>query len=125
MTTLVYNSNEREHVNAADVLGSLQKAVDNGTIINVAHSYYAGHELSAEKVIKAPNTEYRKRDAVANSQGGKKGGAYSRTQNRVIVVRDTQNGALVEGEAYFWRHDNRIYKLGTGFFDRAKMWREM
>jgi hypothetical protein len=45
-------------------------------------------------------------------------------QNRIIVRLDT-NGALVEGWAVAWRHDDRLLKLDDGFFKRAQSMRKL
>lgn len=121
MPDLVYNPNEREHVNFADTLGTLQGRVAKGTVNkNTLNAYYIGLELTAKFPGSKTGGEYfLKMDATGQGSGNSQ-----RSKNRVIVKVDAVGG-LIEGEAWIWRHDNRIEKLGSGFFTRAKMLRSM
>lgn len=120
MVDLAYNSNEREHVNFADTLGGLQRGIVKGTIhANTDHAYYIGLEL----LQKFPNArgvgeKFLKCDATGAGAGN------GRSKNRV-VTKVNSAGALIEGEAWIWRHDNRVEKMGKGFFERAVMYRNM
>lgn len=121
VTTLTYNENQHEHKCVADALGSLQRMVDKGTIGGMEHSHYSGYELQQLNVSRPLGTNYKKHDVPGSGSGGR----YSRTKNRVVVAVNKTTGKLVEDLAYFWRHDNRIYQLNKGFFDRAKFFRNM
>ncbi len=117
LTTLSYSENDHEHSTVAQSLGFLQSAVDKGTVYDDKHSYYSGHELIALGVAKLDsNLEYRKKDVPGKGKGG-------RTQNRVIIIVNKDTKEVVEGTAFFWRHDNRIYKLDKKFFVRANTFR--
>src|SRR4051812_12602237 len=116
--TLAYAANERENVNIADDLGMLQRAVDKGTYKGLPNSFYSGFELSSAGEVRPPNCEYRKKDVAGAGFG-------NRTKNRVVVVVDTTTEKLVEDMAYFWRHDDRVFKLAPGFFTRARGMRNM
>jgi len=121
MPDLVYNANEREHVNFADTLGALQGRVVKGTVNkSSANAYYMGVELLAKFPGAKTGGEYfLKADATGQGTGNSE-----RSKNRVIVKVNAAGG-LIEGEAWIWRHDNRIEKLGSGFFTRAQMFRKM
>ena len=121
MPDLTYNPNEREHVNFADTLGTLQGRVAKGTVNkSTANAYYIGVELLAKYPGSKSGGEYfLKMDATGHGSG-----SSERSKNR-LIVKVTSAGGLIEGEAWVWRHDNRIEKLGSGFFTRAKMVRGM
>lgn len=121
MVDLVYNGNEREHVNFADTLGMLQGRVVKGLVTSkTPHAYYIGLELLAKfPGAKAKDEMFLKADATGSGTGNSQ-----RSKNRVIVRVDS-TGTLVEGEAWIWRHDNRVEKLGEGFFKRAEMHRKL
>ena len=121
MPDLIYNPNEQEHVNFADTLGTLQGRVVKGTVNkNTANAYYMGVELLAKFPGSKTGGEYfLKMDATGHGTGNSQ-----RSKNR-LVVKVNAAGGLIEGEAWVWRHDNRIEKLGSGFFARAKMLRSM
>ncbi|WP_374369896.1 hypothetical protein [Tabrizicola sp.] len=121
MPDLTYNPNEREHVNFADTLGTLQGRVAKGTVNkSTANAYYIGVELLAKYPGSKSGGEYfLKMDATGHGSG-----SSERSKNR-LIVKVNSAGGLIEGEAWVWRHDNRIEKLGSGFFTRAKMLRGM
>ena len=121
MPDLTYNPNEREHVNFADTLGTLQGRVAKGTVNkSTANAYYIGVELLAKYPGSKSGGEYfLKMDATGHGSG-----SSERSKNR-LIVKVNSVGGLIEGEAWVWRHDNRIEKLGSGFFTRAKMLRSM
>ena len=121
MPDLTYNPNEREHVNFADTLGTLQGRVAKGTVNkSTANAYYIGVELLAKYPGSKSGGEYfLKMDATGHGSG-----SSERSKNR-LIVKATSAGGLIEGEAGVWRHDNRIEKLGSGFFTRAQMLRKM
>ncbi|WP_374393317.1 hypothetical protein [Tabrizicola sp.] len=121
MPDLTYNPNEREHVNFADTLGTLQGRVAKGTVNkSTANAYYIGVELLAKYPGSKSGGEYfLKMDATGHGSG-----SSERSKNR-LIVKVNSVGGLIEGEAWVWRHDNRIEKLGSGFFTRAKMLRGM
>lgn len=124
LDTLKFNDNEQEHKSIGDTLGLLQGGVVSKTYDkNSQHAYYSGHELakkdSEHEDHKEADGYYLKMDVPGKGSGG----PNSRTQNRVIV-RVNKDGQLDEGWAAFWRHDDRIMKLDTGFFKRAKTLRD-
>jgi hypothetical protein len=115
MPDLVYNENEREHVNFADTLGELQGGIVKGTFNrNSPNAYYMGIELlETYPTARGVGEVFLKKDAVGSGSGNSQ-----RSKNRLIVKTDS-TGKLIENEAWVWRHDNRILKLGAGFFKRA------
>ena len=121
MPDLTYNPNEQEHVNIADTQGTLQGRVAKGTVNkSTANAYYIGVELLAKYPGSKSGGEYfLKMDATGHGSG-----SSERSKNR-LIVKVNSAGGLIEGEAWVWRHDNRIEKLGSGFFTRAKMLRGM
>lgn len=114
---LTYNDNDHMHRCHGTTLGQLQAGVVKGTITKTtSHSFYSGHELRGFDMHPAKG-HYLKRDCVGSGKP-----SYGRTQNR-IIVRVTTSGRLVENFALLWRHDERIIKLGSGFFKRAAAFR--
>jgi hypothetical protein len=99
----------------------LQRGVAKGTITDkTANAYYSGHELLAEFPGAEPSGhKFLKKDCTGSGSGNSQ-----RSKNRIIVLVDGSSN-LVEGEAWLWRHDNRVLKLGNGFFERAKFMRNM
>ena len=118
--TLAYNENDLEHKNFADTLGQLQGEVIKGTINqNSPNAYYIGLELvDAYPMARGPNEIFLKKDATGSGSGNSQ-----RSKNR-LIVKVNAAGKLIEGEAWVWRHDNRIQKLGPGFFTRAEIMRK-
>ena len=120
MNDTLYNENDQDHKSWADTLGQLQAEVVKGTrTLQTAHAYFGGFELLAiDPSARGEGENFIKKDATGS--GKVKGG---RSKNRVIVKVDAA-GALIEGQAWVWRHDDRFLKLGAGFFKRAKMMRD-
>jgi hypothetical protein len=75
--------------------------------------------LAADPSARGPDETFLKKDTP-----GKGTGNSERSKNRVVVKIDADD-TLIENQAWRWRHDDRILKLGKGFFVRAKMLREM
>lgn len=123
---LDYNDNNREHVNVADNLGLLLGGIDKGTVTrNTPNAYYLGIELEKADPgnVRDAGEYYLKKDSI--DQNRKKSlGQNTRSSNRV-VVKVTLDGRPVEGEAWLWRHDGRVEKLGSGFFKRAQTMRNL
>lgn len=116
--TLKFNENEREHKNFADTLGTLQGRVVTGAVTeDTEHAYYKGVELLEVFPDAKGDGKFLKADCTG--AGKAKNG---RSQNRIIVKIDS-SGTLVEGEAWVWRHDDRVLKLDAGFFAAAKTMR--
>jgi len=85
-----------------------------------ANAYYIGLELLKEfPTAKGTGEYFLKKDSTFTGKSN-----FSRSTNRIIVKVDAQD-KLIENEAWIWRHDDRILKLGAGFFKRAVMYREM
>ena len=116
---LAYSENDQEHKSWADDLGLLQGGIVKGTTnSDTPNAYYMGIELLAEyPAARAQGEKFLKKDCT-----GKGSGNSTRSKNRVVVKIDA-NGALIEGAAWLWRHDNRVVQLGPGFFKRAEMMR--
>jgi hypothetical protein len=119
--TLQYAENDQNHKNHADTLGQLQGGVVKGKITDkTANAYYIGVELLAEfPGAKPPDCKFLKKDCTGSGSGNS-----ARSKNRIVVLVDASSN-LVEGEAWLWRHDNRVLKLGAGFFERAKFMRSI
>jgi hypothetical protein len=116
---LKYNDNEQEHRGFGDTLGQTQGQIIKGTLTQAtAHAYYAGHELKTAGETWNPGEFHLKKDCTGSGKT-----PNGRSQNRIIVRIDA-NGALVEGWAVAWRHDDRLLKLDDGFFKRAKTMRD-
>ena len=116
-----YNDNDREHQNWADTLGQLQRGIVR-KLINRAteNAYYMGIELlAADPLARSPGEIFLKKDAPGKGKDNSE-----RSTNRVVVKIDG-NDTLIENQAWLWRHDDRVLKLGKGFFERAKMLRNM
>jgi hypothetical protein len=116
METMAYDSRNRDHKLIADDLGLLLKMIDNGNVYKDEHSYYAGAELATQGEPRPPGHEYRKKDVAGSGNG-------FRTKNRVIVPVDRTSKKPMEGMGYFWRHDERIFKLDAQFFIAAQLYR--
>jgi hypothetical protein len=120
LQVLKYNDNEQEHRGFADTLGQTQGLILTGKLTSkTAHAYYAGHELKTQGEKWEKGEFHLKKDCPG---AGKT--KMGRSQNRIIVRIDT-NGQLVEGWAVAWRHDDRLLKLGDGFFKRAESMRNL
>ncbi len=120
LQTIAYNENEREHVTFADTLGQAQGMISTGKLTrDSSHAYYAGHELRTQ----GESWERGEYHLKADCPGAGKT-KMGRSQNR-IIVRIGQDGKLIEGWAVAWRHDDRLLKLGDGFFKRAQMMRSI
>jgi hypothetical protein len=113
-----YNPNERECKLIADDLGLLQRAVDNGTHTKLPDAHYSCFEFAALEEPVLPGCVYRKKDVSGQGKG-------LRTQNRVIIPMNTATNKVVEGVAYYWRHDNRVMKLSAEYFKHAETYRYM
>lgn len=118
---LQYAENDNNHRCHGDTLGQLQGGIVKGTITDqTANAYYIGVELLKEfPTAKPTGHKFLKKDCTGSGTG-----KSTRSKNR-IVVRVDASGALVEGEAWLWRHDDRVLKLGKGFFERAKTLRSI
>ena len=94
MPDLTYNPNEREHVNFADTLGTLQGRVAKGTVNkSTANAYYIGVELLAKYPGSKSGGEYfLKMDATGHGSG-----SSERSKNR-LIVKVTSAGGLIEGD---------------------------
>lgn len=124
LDTLKYNDNDEEHRCIGSSLGLLQGGIISKTYDQkTQHAYYAGHELAQKDPEHDGHREAGGYYLKADVPGKGSGGANSRTQNRVIVRVD-KDGALEEGWAAYWRHDDRIMKLDAGFFKRGQVMRE-
>ncbi len=119
MPDLIYNENEQEHKNFADTLGGLQGRVVKGIVTrSTEHAYYIGLEIEAKFPGSKTGGEYfLKCDATGSGSGNSQ-----RSKNRVVVKVDS-SGKLIENTGWIWRHDNRVEKMGAGFFARAKVFR--
>ncbi len=119
LSTLAYNENDREHKGFADDLGLLQGGVVKGTYTSdTMHAYYAGHEMKALGEEWVKGDKHLKKDCAGSGKT-----AHGRSRNRVIVR--VSGGKLVEDWAAVWRHDDRIYKLSSGFFKQGKAMRDL
>lgn len=121
--TLTYNDGILDHKCHASTLGLLQRGIDKGHITAERkpgnHAYYAGHELlKLFPLAKSGGITFLKADCTGS---GKVPGG--RSKNRIVVA--VKDGKVVDGEAYLWRHDDRVLKLGPNFFTRATMFRKM
>ena len=121
MVDLVYNENELEHKNFADTLGALQgRIVKRSVTKDTANAYYIGLEL----LQKFPGSKLVGEYFLKADSTGSGSGNSQRSKNRVIVKVDS-TGKLIENTGWVWRHDDRIEKLGAGFFKRAQFFRSM
>ena len=85
------------------------------------NAYYMGVELLKEfPEANAGGKTFLKADCVGSGKT-----PNGRSQNRIVVA--VKDGKVVEGEAWLWRHDNRVLKLGPGFFQSmdTKIYRKM
>ena len=99
--TLTYNENDREHFGIVQTLGHLLGRIDAGVVHrnDQSHSYYKGIELlKLYPGSKGRGQYFLKADCTGAGQ--------------------TAHGP-VAGEGWFWRHDDRVLKLGPNFFQRA------
>ncbi|MBL8675302.1 MAG: hypothetical protein JNL07_10470 [Rhodospirillales bacterium] len=113
---LLYAENDQNHKNHADTLGQLQGGIVKGTINgDTPNAPYTGFELLREfPTAKPAGFKFLKKDCTGSGTGNSQ-----RSKNRIVVLVDAA-GQLVEGEAWLWRHDDRVLKLTKGFFERAK-----
>lgn len=114
--TLTYNENDREHFGIVQILGHLLGRIDAGVVHrnDQSHSYYKGIELlKLYPGSKGRGQYFLKADCTGAGQT-----AHGRSRNRV-VVKMGQDNRPVAGEGWFWRHDDRVLKLGPNFFQRA------
>jgi hypothetical protein len=102
----------------ANLLQMLQRAVDNGTHTKLPDAHYSCFEFAALEEPVLPGCVYRKKDVSGQGKG-------LRTQNRVIIPMNTATNKVVEGVAYYWRHDNRVMKLSAEYFKHAETYRYM
>ena len=121
MVDLIYLENEQEHKNFADTLGALQGRIVKGIVTkDTANSYYIGLEL----LQKFPGSKLEGEYFLKADSTGAGSGNSQRSKNRVVVKVDSA-GKLIENTGWVWRHDNRVEKLGAGFFRRAQFYRGM
>ena len=119
LPVIKYNDNEQEHRGFGDTLGRTQGLIIAGKLTrNSSHAYYAGHELKKYGESWSRGEYHLKMDCPGSGKT-----KFGRSKNRIIVRIDNE-GNLVEGWAVAWRHDDRLLKLGSGFFDRGQMMRD-
>ncbi|MBL8437253.1 MAG: hypothetical protein JNM61_03560 [Zoogloeaceae bacterium] len=123
---LEYNDNDQEHRLIAGSLGALMALVQKNGLKtkDVSHAYYAGHELCQIDPSAVAWKDVKKGFFVKKDVPGKGKTTYGRTQNRVVVPVDA-TGVQLAGIAWLWRHDERIIRLGKGFFTKATVEMQM
>lgn len=125
--TLKFQDNDNNHRCHADTLGQLQAGVVKGTVTkNTPNAYFMGRELlEAFPGSKGHGEAFLKMDCTGSGTGNSR-----RSKNRIVVKvkvnrnRGAETLELVEGEAWLWRHDDRVLKLDDGFFKRAQTMRK-
>ena len=123
---LEYNDNVSEHRNIAGSLAALMVMVEKNGVDtkNISHMYYAGHELCRVDQSAIKWKDVQKGFFVKKDVPGKGKTTHGRTQNRVVAPVN-KDGVQLQGIAWLWRHDERIIRLGTGFFTRANSDKDM